>query len=81
VAAPELSEEVRPGPRCSAGAHLDREVRSGAEEHVAALELSSWGGRARSHMTHGSAGAHLSREVRSRAEEHVAAPELNSVRR
>jgi hypothetical protein len=64
-----------------AKALLDREVRFGAEEHVATPELSSWGGRARSHMTHGSAGAHLSREVRSRAEEHVAASELNLVRR
>jgi hypothetical protein len=81
VAAPELSGEVRPVTRYSAGANLDREVRFGAEEHVATPELSSWGGRARSHMTRDSAGAHLSREVRSRAEEHVAAPELNSVRR
>jgi hypothetical protein len=32
-------EEARPGPRGSAEAH--REARSGAEEHVAALELSS----------------------------------------
>jgi hypothetical protein len=34
-------EEARPGPRGSAGAHLDREVRSGAEEHVAAPKLNS----------------------------------------
>jgi hypothetical protein len=47
---------------------------------VAALELSSRGGRAQSHGTRGSAGAHLGREARSRAEEHVAAPELNSAR-
>jgi hypothetical protein len=37
--------EARPGPRDSAGAHLGMEVRSGAEEHVAAPELSSRGGR------------------------------------
>jgi hypothetical protein len=72
--------EVRLGPCGSAGAHLDREARSGAEEHVAAPELSSWGGRAQSHGTCGSTGAHLDREVRSGAEEHVAAPELNSAR-
>jgi hypothetical protein len=34
---------------------------SGAEEHVATPELSSWGDRARSHGTHDSAGAHLNR--------------------
>jgi hypothetical protein len=73
--------EVRPGPRGSAGAHLGREARSGAEEHMAALELSSQGGRARSHGTRGSARAHLDGETRPRAEEHVAALELNSVRR
>jgi hypothetical protein len=50
-------------------------------EHVTASELSSRGGRARSHGTHGSSGAHLDREARSRAEEHVAALELNSARR
>jgi hypothetical protein len=33
--------EARPEPCGSARAHLGREVRSGAEEHVAALELSS----------------------------------------
>jgi hypothetical protein len=53
----------------------------GAMGYVAAPELSSQGGRARSHGTCGSAGAHLGREVRSGAEEHVAAPELNSARR
>jgi hypothetical protein len=37
--------EVRPGPRGSAGAHLGREARSGAEEHMTALNLSSRGGR------------------------------------
>jgi hypothetical protein len=71
----------RPVPRGSAEAHLNKEARSGAEEHVAAPELSSRGGRARSHGTRGSAGAHLGREARSGAEEHVAAPEPNSARR
>jgi hypothetical protein len=46
--------------------------------YVAALELSSRRGRARSHGTHGSARAHLAREVRSGVEEHVAAPELSA---
>jgi hypothetical protein len=73
--------EVRSGPRGSARAHLGREARYGAEEHVATSELSSQGGRARSHETRGSAGAHLDREARSGAEERVAAPELNSARR
>jgi hypothetical protein len=73
--------EVRPGPRGSVRAHLYREVRSGAEEHVTASELSSQGGRARSHGTRGSAGSHLGREARSGAKEHVAASELNSSRR
>jgi hypothetical protein len=73
--------EVRPGPRGSAGSHLGREVRSRAEEHMAAPKLSSRGGRPRSHGTHGSAGAHLDREARSGAEERVVAPELNSSRR
>jgi hypothetical protein len=70
-----------PGPRGSVGAHLDREVRSRAEKHVATPELSSRGVRAWSHGTRGSAGAHLGREVRSIAEERVATPELNSVSR
>jgi hypothetical protein len=74
-------EEARPGPHGSAEAHLSREARSGAEEHVAAPELSSRGGRARSHGTHGSAGAHLGSEARFEAEEHVATPKLNSARR
>jgi hypothetical protein len=81
VATPELSSplrEVRPGPRGSARAHLSREAMSGAEEHVAAPELSSRGGRAWSHGAHGSAGAYLGREARRRAEEHVKAPELSS---
>jgi hypothetical protein len=73
--------EARPGPRGSVGDYLGREARSGAEEHVAAPELSSRGGRARSHGTRGSAGAHPGREVRSGAEEHVAASEFNSARR
>jgi hypothetical protein len=38
-------EEVRPRPRGSVEAHLDREAWSGAEEHVAAPELSSRRGR------------------------------------
>jgi hypothetical protein len=37
---------------------------------VTAPELSSQGGRARSHGARGSAGAHLNREMRSGAEEH-----------
>jgi hypothetical protein len=69
------------GPRGSAGAHLDREVRSGAEEHVAAPELSSRGGRAQSHGTRGSTGAHLSKEVRSGAAGHMAALEPTSTGR
>jgi hypothetical protein len=48
---------------------------------VAAPELSSRGGRVRSHGIRGSVGAHLGREVRSGAEERVAALELNSARR
>jgi hypothetical protein len=54
--------EGRPGLRGSAGAHLDTEARSGVEEHAAAPELSSRGGRARRHGTHGSIRAHLGRE-------------------
>jgi hypothetical protein len=69
---------ARPGPRGSAGAHLGSEARSRAEEHMAAPELTSRGGKARSHGTRGSARAHLDREARSRAEECVAAPELTS---
>jgi hypothetical protein len=49
--------------------------------HVAAPELPSQEGRARSHGTHGSTGAHLVKEVRSRAKGHMAASELTSVRR
>jgi hypothetical protein len=73
--------EARLGPRRSAGAHLGREARSGAEEHVTASELSSRGGTARSHETYDSAGAHLDREARSGAEEHVATPEPTSIGR
>jgi hypothetical protein len=73
--------EVRPGPRGSAGAHLSREARSGAEQYVTAPELSSWGDRAQNHGTPDSTGAHLDRKARSKAEEHVAASELNSARR
>jgi hypothetical protein len=46
---------------------------------VIASELSSRGGRARSHGTCGNAGAHLVREVRSGAVRHVAVPEPTSV--
>jgi hypothetical protein len=73
--------EVRPGPRGSAGAHLGREARSGAEEHVAAPEFSSQGDTTRSHGTRGNTGSHLDREARSRAKECVAALELNSASR
>jgi hypothetical protein len=69
------------GPRVSAGAYLNREARSRAEEHVAAPELSSRGGRARSRETRGNAKAYLGREARSGAKERMAAPELNSARR
>jgi hypothetical protein len=82
MAAPKLSSQGgEAGPCGSAGAQLDREVRSKAEEHVAAPELSSRGGRAQSYGTHGSARTHLSREARSGAEEHVTASKLNSARR
>jgi hypothetical protein len=53
----------------------------GTVGYVAAPELCSREGRARSHGTCGSVGAHLDREARSGAEEHVAVPELNSARR
>jgi hypothetical protein len=69
--------EARPGPRGSTGAHLGREVRSGAEKHMTAPELSSWGGRARSPGTCDSAGAHLDREAWSGAKEHVAPRRTN----
>jgi hypothetical protein len=70
--------EARLGPRGSARAHLGREARFGAKEHVAAVELSFQGGRAQSHGTCGSVGDHLGREARSGAEEHVEVSELNS---
>jgi hypothetical protein len=73
--------EARPGPRGNVEAHIDREARSEAEEHVAAPELSSRGDRVRCHGIRGSAGAHLGREARSEAEEHVVAPKLNLARR
>jgi hypothetical protein len=73
--------EARSGPRGSAGAHLGREARSRAEKRVAVPELSSRGGRVRSHGTRDSVEAHFSREARSGAEERVAALDLNSVRR
>jgi hypothetical protein len=73
--------EARPEPHDSAGAHFDREARSGAEEHVAAPEISSRRDRGWGHRTRGSAGAHIGREVRSEAEEHVTATERNSARR
>jgi hypothetical protein len=53
----------------------------GAVGHVAAPELPSQEGRARSPGTCGSVGAHLSKEARSRAAGHVAAPELTPARR
>jgi hypothetical protein len=56
--------EVRSEPRDSAGAHLDKEARSGAEEHVAAPKISYRRGRGRSHRTRGSTGVHLDREAR-----------------
>jgi hypothetical protein len=78
VAAPEPSSQgdraQSHGTRGSAGAHLDREARSGAEEHVAASELNSV--RRRGLGPRDSTGAHLSKEVRSRAVEHVTAPEF-----
>jgi hypothetical protein len=49
--------------------------------HVAAPELPSQEGRARSHRTCGSTGAHLFKEVRIEAEGHVTVAELTSVRR
>jgi hypothetical protein len=67
-------KEARPGPSGSDGAHLGREARSRAEEHMTTPELSSQRGRARSHGTRGSVGTHLDREARSEAEEHMTAP-------
>jgi hypothetical protein len=82
VAAPELSaREGEAGATWQRRSHLGREVRSGGEKHVAAPELSSRGGRARSHETHDSAAAHLEREARPRAEKHVAASKPTSARK
>jgi hypothetical protein len=57
-----------------------RKVEPGVMRHIAAPELPSQEGRARSHGTRGSNGAHLTKEVRSEAEEHVVASELTSAR-
>jgi transposase InsO family protein len=65
----------------SAGAHLNREARSGAIGHVAASESTSLGGEVRSRGARDSAEAHLSREARSEAIGHVVASELMSARR
>jgi hypothetical protein len=48
---------------------------------VTVPELSSQGGRARSHGTHVSTEVHLGMEARYGAEERLAMPELNSARR
>jgi hypothetical protein len=53
----------------------------GAVRHMAAPELPSQEGKARSHGTCGSTRAHLIKEARSRVEGYVAAPELTSARR
>jgi hypothetical protein len=58
-----------------------RKVEPRAMGHVAAPELSSQEGRARSPRTCGSVGAHLNKEARSRAAGHMAGPELTSARR
>jgi hypothetical protein len=83
VAASELSSRggraQSHGIRDSAGAHLSREVRSRAEERVAALELNS--ARRRGLVPRGSIGAHLRKEVRSEAVGHVAALESTSAGR
>jgi hypothetical protein len=50
----------------------------GAVGHVAAPKLPSQGGRAQSHMTHGSVRAQLSKEARSGAVGHVVALEPTS---
>jgi hypothetical protein len=55
-----------------------RKAEPGAGGHVAAPELPSQEGRARSHVTRGSAGAHLSTKARSEATGHVVAPEPTS---
>jgi hypothetical protein len=53
----------------------------GAVEHVAAPEVPSQEGRARSHETRGSDRAHLKKETRSGVVGHMAASELTSARR
>jgi hypothetical protein len=53
----------------------------GAVGYVAAPELSSQRGRARTHGIRGSDRAHLGSEARSRAEECVTTSELNSAKR
>jgi hypothetical protein len=58
-----------------------RKAEPRAVGHVAAPELPSQEGRARSHETRGSTGAHLSKEVRFGAEGHVTTLELASTRR
>jgi hypothetical protein len=73
--------EARPGPGGSARAHLGREVRFGAKEHVTAPEPSSRGGKVQSHGTRGSAKAHLGREVRSGAVGHMVASKPTDVGR
>jgi hypothetical protein len=61
------------GTRGSVGAHLGREVRSGAKGHVAALKLISARRQVWGRGTCGSAGAQLGREARSGATGHMAA--------
>jgi hypothetical protein len=64
------------GTRGSARAHLGREARPEAKEHVAASELNSV--MRRGPGPQGSGRAHLSKEVRSGAAGHVAALEPTS---
>jgi hypothetical protein len=68
---------VRPGPCGSTGAHIDREARSGAEEHVTASEPTSAGRRGLELST----GAQLSKEARPGSIGHVAPPEPTSAGR
>jgi hypothetical protein len=58
-----------------------RKAEPQAVGHVAAPELPSQEGRARSHRIRGSTGAHLIKDTRSEAEGHVAALELTLARR
>jgi hypothetical protein len=78
VTAPEPTSVGRRGPELR---NTWQRRSSPLREAEEASELSSRGGRARSHGTRGNARAHLGREARSGAEERVAAPELNSARR